>query len=267
MELVDCHTHTSFSDGTSTLLENARRAQELGITTLACTDHLTLPEAIDPGCEVSVPEGDLAAYRATIAQARESYPDIEIVYGFECDYYPGCEANVARWTAGATFRLGSVHMLDGRWIDDLSDLSYWDERGTDAVWERYFEVWTDACGSACSFDSMAHPDLVMLLGRFPGNTPVVERLYAQAADAAQACGVHIEVNTAGLVKPVGCMYPAPALLEAFCKAGVPATVGSDAHAVARIGDHLEAAYGELYRAGYRSIDVPTAAGGWRRVDL
>lgn len=265
MELVDCHTHTRFSDGASTLEENARRAQELGITTLCCTDHLTLPREMDPRCEVSVPEADLEAYGAAVAHARALVPSIDIVYGFECDYYPSCCPNIERWAAGATFLLGSVHMLDGCWIDDLSDLSYWDERGTDAVWERYFEVWCEAC--AAGFDSMAHPDLVMLLGRFPSEAVAINRLYAQAADAAQAYGVHIEVNTAGYGKPVGRLYPATPLLDAFWRAGVPVTVGSDAHRVERIGDRIADAYKALYQVGYRSVDVPTSAGGWRSFSL
>lgn len=265
MELVDCHIHTTFSDGSSSLEEHAQRATELGVTTLACTDHLTLPRAMDPLCEVSVAEADLPAHRAMIERVRGLFPELDLVYGFECDYYPDCAPNIARWGSNATFLLGSVHGVDGRWIDDLSDLSYWEECGTDALWERYFEVWCEAC--TFGFDSMAHPDLIMLLGRFPLDPAAPKRFYHQAAEAARDCGVRIEVNTAGCIKPVGCMYPAPDFLEAFYRAGVPVTVGSDAHDARRTADRIEEAYGFLHRVGYRFIEVPTAAGGWRRVAL
>lgn len=266
MELVDCHTHTRFSDGTSSVAQNVARAAELGISTLCCTDHLTLPSEIDPACEVSVREADLADYARAIEDARAAFPQVEVVFGFEADFYSGCEANVARWTQGATFVLGSVHMLDGRWIDDLGDLSYWDENGTESVWRRYFEVWAQACASPCRFDSMAHPDLVSLLGRFPSQS-LMDQLYDSAAAAAAACGARIELNTAGCVKPVGRPYPDPALLERFCKAGVPLTVGSDAHSASRVGDGIEMAYAMAWQAGYRRVEVPTAQGDWRALSL
>ena len=164
MEFVDCHTHTFYSDGKASVEDNVSRACELGLTTICITDHLTLPHVIDPTCEVSVPEADLPAYAADIEAARAQHPEVDVVFGFECDYYPGCADNVIRWTHGATFRLGSVHMVDMRWIDDLSDLSFWEARGIDAVWEGYFRLWGQACHSGL-FDSMAHPDLVSLFRR------------------------------------------------------------------------------------------------------
>ena len=267
MELVDCHTHTAYSDGTSTVAQNVAQAAALGVATLCCTDHLTLPHAMDPTCEVSVAEADLPALAREVEVARAAHPEVEVVFGFEADYYPGCEANIARWRGDATFLLGSVHGIDGRWIDDLRDLSYWDELGCDAIWERYFEVWAQACCSPCRFDSMAHPDLVMLLGRFPSSDVRRRKLYADAADAAQAAGVHVEINTAGLLKPVAQLYPHPDLLDAFFHAGVPLTVGSDAHTAARIGASIPEAYAFAHGVGYRSVDVPTTAGGWRTVEL
>ena len=265
-ELVDCHTHTSHSDGSATVEQNVRRAAELGIRTICCTDHLTLPVEMDPQCEVSVPEADLPAYARDIELARAEFPQVDVVFGFEADYYPGCEPNIARWTRGATFVLGSVHGIDGRWIDDLSDLSYWDEMGTDYIWERYFEVWAQACFSRFGFSSMAHPDLVALLGRRPGDA-ARRRLYEFAAEAARESDVRVEVNTAGLIKPVGAMYPDPELLALFSRAGVPLTVGSDAHVVTRVGANIPEAYALAHDAGYRGIDVPTSDGGWGRVEL
>ncbi len=265
MEIVDCHTHTRLSDGKSSVEENVARASELGATTVCLTDHLTLPQAIDPSCEVSVPEADLSRYAADIMSARERHPEIDVVFGFECDYYPECADNVRRWSEGATFRLGSVHMLEYRWIDDLDDLSYWDERGVDEVWEKYFAVWGQACDSGL-FDSMAHPDLVSLLGRYPSEGAMRD-LYAQAAQDAARAGVHVEVNTAGSIKPVGRFYPHPELLGLFHEAGVPLTVGSDAHAASRICENIPSAYALAASAGYRSVDVPTSDGGWRRISI
>lgn len=111
--IVDCHTHTRFSDGEPTFEENVRAAAAAGCRVLASTDHLTLPASMDPELECQVPEVELTAHRRAFEAARqlatEIAPELELVYGFECDWYEGCEPLVERWSAGAVFRLGSVH--------------------------------------------------------------------------------------------------------------------------------------------------------------
>ncbi|MBR2835318.1 MAG: histidinol-phosphatase HisJ family protein [Coriobacteriales bacterium] len=264
--LVDCHTHTHYSDGASTLKENFDAARACGLSVIACTDHLTLPQELDPVGEVSVSESDLPLLLREVASLREQYPDLEIIQGFECDYYPGCEENIARWSKGATFLLGSVHMLDSCWIDDPADLSYWDTHSTQFIWEYYFETWAQACFSPAHFHSMAHPDLVMLFGRCPSDE-IRRKLYKDAALAAAEAHVHIEINTSGRNKALKIYYPHEELLREFCQAKVPITVGSDAHVSTRIGDHIREAYAFAYNIGYKSIDVPQIDGSWRTIEL
>ena len=278
MELVDCHTHTRHSDGRPSVEENVARACELGLATIACTDHFTLPAAIDPACEVSVWWEDLASYERDVLAARAAHPGIDVVYGFECDWYPGCEAYIDRLRGGATFLLGSVHLLGDPlgalgpdtawgWIDDGDDLSYWDEHGTEEVWRRYFDAWCRACSSPAGFSSMAHPDLVRKFGRVPTGGALVARLHDEAAQAAAAAGVRVEVSSAGARTAAGGFYPDADLLARFCAAGVPITVGSDAHDAARVGERIRDLYAYAHEAGYRRVDVPTPDGGWREVAL
>lgn len=267
-ELVDCHTHSVHSDGSGSVLDNVARACELGVATIACTDHFVLPDWLDPDCECSVPAPDASRYLSDVRRAREEYRGrVEVVSGWECDWYPGCEEMIARYRGDATFLLGSVHALDGRWIDDLSDASYWDEHGTDLTWSRYFELWCEACRSTVGFSSMAHPDLVCLLGRMPSSDSLRRDLYDRAARAACDAGVRVEVSSAGAVKPVGRFYPDVELLERFFRLGVPVTVGSDAHSPRRVGDRVSELYDMCRSVGYRGVDVPMAGGGWRTVSL
>ena len=60
--LVDCHTHTSFSDGHASFEENVCAAAA-GCRVMVSTDHLTLPASMDANCEVQVVEGDLPTHR------------------------------------------------------------------------------------------------------------------------------------------------------------------------------------------------------------
>ena len=59
----------------------------------------------------------------------------------------------------------------------------------------------------------------------------------------------IEVSTAGLRKPVGEIYPAPAFLEMCLEAGRPVALSSDAHTPEQLGYEYERAVEWLERAG------------------
>lgn len=264
MELVDCHTHTIYSDGGSTLDENIAAAEARGLTTIACTDHFAHPAFMD----CAVDESRIAELGSRIEQARLSHPNIDIVFGWEADWYEGCERDIPLFKAGATFLLGSVHYLGEFAIDWSEDMRIWDAEGTDEVWRRYAQAWCRACFCPVGFDSMAHPDLPRLFEN-EGYAPSLDLdpLWDDMAEAAHESHVRIELSTAGLRKSVRDFYPAFELLKRFRAAGVPLTVGSDAHSSKDIGYGIKEAYACARRAGYASIDVPTSSGEWRRAAL
>ena len=272
MVVADCHTHTRFSDGVCTFEENARAAAAAGCAVLVCTDHLTLPASMDPTGEVQVAEGELPAHRAAFEAARAAHPELEMVYGFEADWYPGCEDDVRRWSSGAQVLLGSVHWLgekdNGAWIDDTSDLHVWHELGPDEVWRRYVAAWCAACESPLAFDTMAHPDLPERM-RPLGLAATIDLapLWDEMVACARDTGRRVELSTAGLRKGVGDYYSSRGLLERFRAAGVPITVGSDAHVPSDISDGIRGAYAHAWEVGYRSVEVPHADGSWERMPL
>ena len=63
-------------------------------------------------------------------------------------------------------------------------------------------------------------------------------------------GVAVEINTAGLRKPIGEMYPAPNCLKIYHEAGVPLTFGSDAHTPKDVGKDFNKAVELAQSAGY-----------------
>lgn len=263
VELVDCHTHTVFSDGKSTFEENMRAAVARGITTIAATDHWGRPEFVD----CSIEEARLRQYAATIQEARAAFPQLEIAHGLEADWYEGCAADLAETRGEATFLLGSIHYLQEKALDWDEDMRIWEELGADALWRLYAEEWCKAATSGL-FDSMAHPDLPRLFA-LSGYAPSIDLvpLFDDMAEAAKAGGVHVEVNTAGLTKDFADFYPQEPLLARFFAAGVPLTVGSDAHHASRIGENIREAYRYARHIGYQSIDAPTANGTWRTISI
>ena len=297
--LVDCHTHTSFSDGHASFEENVRAAAAAGCQVMVSTDHLTLPASMDANCEVQVVEGDLPAHRLAFENARklaaQIAPELTFIYGFECDWYEGCEPLVERWSEGAVVRLGSVHWIGDPgdimagaagtagtenvarpdtpdslcgWIDDDTNLHVWENLGVRGVWERYVDDWCHACESSLNFDVMAHPDLVMRFSK-EGFAPDFDPtpLWKQMAECAHDTGRRVEVSTAAPRKGLDDYYPATGLLRCFAHAEVPITFGSDAHRACDICWNIREAQAHAYECGYRTFDIPHSTGEWESMPL
>lgn len=263
MELVDCHTHTFFSDGKSSLEENFAACLSRNITTIACTDHWGKPDFID----CSIQNSKLKDYETSIRTTSKQFPELNVICGIEADWYKGCEEDLKLVRSSFSFILGSIHYIDEKAIDWNKDMRIWEELGANELWKRYVDEWCKAATSGL-FDSMAHPDLPRLFSN-EGYKPTIDLapLWNEMAQAAQEGNIRVEINTAGLTKSFNDFYPCESLLRYFAKAHVGITVGSDAHSADRIGNRIIDAYRYAVKAGFSSIDVPTPQGTWRTISL
>lgn len=271
-ELIDCHTHTErCGHAEGTLDQYVTAAVNAGLSGMVFTEHLALPDHLDPDSTLSMPACQLDEYLVEIELIRQRYPQVELVAGLEADYLPAhlddTRAALAQARArvdGPRMVLGSVHFI-GDWVfDDPNRLAEWEQHSVEQAWVDYFELWCQAAASGL-FDVMAHPDLVKKFGHRPSFD--LAQLFEHAARAALDGGVLIEVSTAGLRKPANELYPGPELLAAFASAGVGATVGSDAHHPDEVGYRIEYAYDEMLRAGYTHASFPLGDGTYRKVAL
>ena len=140
----------------------------------------------------------------------------------------------------------------------------WRGADPDKVWARYFETLGEAARSGL-FDVLAHPDLVKVFaGRVPVPDGDLRRFYERAMEGIAESDVAIEVSTAGLRKPVGEIYPAPAFLELCLEAGRPVALSSDAHRPEQLGFEYERALELLGDLGVSEIAV--FAGRERRME-
>jgi histidinol-phosphatase (PHP family) len=104
------------------------------------------------------------------------------------------------------------------------------------------------------FDILAHPDLVKVWGpERPRPEGDLRRFYDLAMDGIAESDVAIEVSTAGLRKPVGEIYPAPAFLEMCLEAGRPVALSSDAHVPEDLGHRYDDAVRMLRAMGVDEI--------------
>lgn len=254
--MIDLHVHTSrcgHAEGSVTEYVEAARAA--GIETICFTDHLPLPAGYPTGYTMAPGEMDdyLAEVRAAAAASRDSGGP-EVLCGVEADWLPSSMADVrsSLQRLDLDVVLGSIHFIGDWAFDDPDHVARYGEWDLDELWDRYFTEVAAAAGSGL-FDVIAHADLVKKFGHMAAADP--REWYERAAEAMASGGCAVEVNAAGLRKPVGEIYPAIGLLRACRERGVPATTGSDAHAPSQVGTGLDAARELLLQAGYDSIVV------------
>jgi histidinol-phosphatase (PHP family) len=252
--MIDLHLHTvRCGHAEGTLAEYVDAARTAGLRTIAFADHLPLrgrdgtDYAMD-SCELS----DYVADVTRLAAGRGAEP--EILLGIEFDHDPGARDWIESRLRSHPFDvvLGSVHFVDGWAFDDPAHRDRYAQWTPERLWDRYFDVFEQAAASGL-YDVMAHPDLVKKFGFVPEGS--LERWERRAAEAMAAGGCAVEVNTAGLRKPVGEIYPTLGLLEACRALGVPAVTGSDAHSPGEVGRDIDSAGDLLVRAGYESVVV------------
>jgi histidinol-phosphatase (PHP family) len=175
--------------------------------------------------------------------------------GIECDFVPAAEERTAALLEAREldFVVGSVHFVGERAVDH-EGWDVWEAGGdADEVWRRYFEALA-RCARSRLFDILAHPDLVKVWGRgrpLPGRD--LRFFYEPAVEAIAESGIAVELSTAGLRKPVGELYPAPAFAQLCAEAGVPFALSSDAHLPEQVGFGYGQAIELLKRLGVGEI--------------
>lgn len=262
------HVHTGYcGHGEGTVEQYVEAAAAAGINTMAFTEHYPLSHAFDPDIYLSIPQGKLDEYCETVTRIRDDYPRMEILLGCELDWLGDQEDrdaasfNLDRFE----FILGSVHFVDAWAFDDPACRDRWEEIGPDTIWERYFDIWFDAVLSDVPYTAMAHPDLAKKFNYYPSFD--LQPFYQRAAEAVRESGRMVEVNTSGAYYACNEMFPAPGLLREFCRAGVPCTIGTDAHHPDNIARSLDTGLKLMYDCGYREVTVPTRKKDRRAIPL
>jgi histidinol-phosphatase (PHP family) len=262
--LTDYHLHLRSDDDdrppeqAAFTAENVDRyvaaAEDAGIEELGCSEHVyRFTDALEiwrhPFWERQARD-DLDAYCEFV----RSTP---LRLGLEVDFVPGSEDRTASLLDGHDFDyvVGSVHFLGDRAVDDDA-FDIWEMEGDpDTIWRRYFETLAEGARSGL-FDILAHADLVKMWGQARPRPERDPRFYYEpAVEAIAESEVAVEVSTAGLRKPVGEIYPAPAFAAMCVEAGAAFALSSDAHVPAEIGHAYETAVSEMGDWGIEQIAV------------
>jgi len=249
--MIDYHVHTArCGHAQGEMVDYIKRARELSLKELGFADHLPLLTKEDPTLTMSMDE--LGDYVRMVETLKKEFPDIGIKSGIEADFLPGFEEETARLigTYDFDYVIGSIHFIGDWGFDDSRYIEGYKNRDIYELYAEYFSLVEGAAKSGL-FDIIGHLDLIKKYNFKPGIdiTPLIKG----AIGAIKEAGVCIEINTAGLRKPVGEMYPSEEILRLCQEAGVPVTLGSDAHSPEQVGMDFDKAIEAATRVGYDRI--------------
>ena len=239
--MIDYHLHVIAHGERPMSVENILQycevAHERGIHQMGITEHDRYLDDID-----------LAVFQ----EAREMSEDVGLRLGIEIDFVPGAEERMDRDASALPYDyvIGSVHRVDEEEVDRASDQSIYEKYETYDLYEAYYSNVRKAALSG-RFEVLGHPDLIKIFRRFPDRdiTPILE----ETADAVAESGVVVDVNAAGLRKPVGEIYPARDFLAMFHRRGVPIILSSDAHAPDQVAMGYDKSLKLVHDVGYREV--------------
>ncbi len=239
--MIDYHLHVvAHADRPMTadnILAYLKVAHEKGLRQMGITEH-----------DRYLDDVDLAAFQ----EAREKFQDLELRLGIEIDFVPGNEEEMDRVATALPYDyvIGSVHRVGGDEVDRATDMSVYERYEPYELYEAYYENVRKAVLSG-RFEVLGHPDLIKIFKRYPDRdiTPILE----ETADAIAESGIVVDVNAAGLRKPVGEIYPSRPFLEMLHRRGVPIVLSSDAHAPDEVAAGYDKSLPFVHEVGYREV--------------
>jgi histidinol-phosphatase (PHP family) len=246
------HNHTSWSDGTCSVVEMVTEARRLGIEELGISDHLVLhPSGTVPEDWSMLPE-QVPAYVAELqAQRTDDGPAIRV--GLEVDWFPEQRQAIAELLSAypLDFVIGSVHEIDGFEIDYRA--SAWqqlDDDGRNQIHRRYWQQIRSMAESQL-FDIVGHLDLTKKFGFRP--TIDLDEEITATLDAVAAADLVVELSSAGWYYPCQEPYPSVELLEQCHRRQIPVLPASDAHVPQHLVRDFDRSTKLLRATGYTRV--------------
>ena len=244
---IDLHNHTvRCNHATGSMEEYIKRAIELNIDIYGFSEHA--PMEFDKDYRLSFDK--MRDYENDIIKLRYKYKhSIKILLGYEVDYLKGyMDRRVL--DANVDYLIGSVHFLNKWGFDNPEFIGGWDSRDIDDIWQDYFNAIRDMAKSGY-FDIVGHLDLIKIFKYMPKKD--IRLIAKEALIEIKRSDMVIELNSAGLRKPIKEIYPSINLLSMAYELDIPITFGSDAHAIEQVGFGYNEVTKIAREIGYRKV--------------
>lgn len=247
---VDLHNHTILCNhATGSVDEYIQKAIELGIDQYGFSDHA--PMNYDPKYRMDISQREI--YENWVLEAKEKYKDkIKILLAYEVDYLDGYLLDEIL-NAKVDYLIGSVHFLKNKsdmWgFDNPEFIGIYQSKDIDTIWIEYFDA-IKSMAKTGLFDIVGHLDLIKVFKFLPKKD--VRLIAKDALLEIKKSNMILEINPAGLRKPINETYPSKLLLEQAYELGINITFGSDAHGVDQVGFKYEEAVALAKEIGYKN---------------
>ncbi|MFD1885419.1 histidinol-phosphatase HisJ [Paenibacillus wenxiniae] len=256
----DGHTHTSFCKhgSSASMMDYVQRAIQHQFQRYTLTEHPPLPQhyIADQALQrtLAMPEQELGTYFAQAQSLKQHVEEqIEITVGLELDYLPDRPEHANRlleqWAGQMEDAVVSVHFLPGpdgnECVDYTADVlldrlvPYYGS--LDQLLHAYYDQVEQAilwAGTLPLRTRIGHINLIEKFRlRMPQLNPLLmQKRLEQLLPLLQRSGVGVDVNTAGLRKPL-CQqaYVPPWFIAACVQRHIPLVYGSDAHHPDEVG--------------------------------
>lgn len=257
--ISNLHTHTTFSDGKSTVRENIESAIKRGFVSLGISDHSYT--SFDDTCMKCGAEKE---YLAHLKKCKAEYADkIRVFCGLELDSESECNRE------DYDYIIGSVHVLKIGEEYCPVDLSQAEQK---KIIDRHF------CGSEVEFakayfdtvarhvtkckpDIVGHFDLITKYDSFDEDAPEYRKAAIDALHETMKACTRFEVNTGAMSrKHKKSAYPADFILEEILKCGCTVTLSADSHSAEYVDFAFVETLDRLRKLGFTHIDRLTDEG-------
>ena len=225
---IDLHNHTALCNhATGTIEEYVQTAITQKIDIFGFSDHA--PMNFDT---YRMHFDEMQNYEAQVLHVKEKYAGkIEILLGYEVDFLEGY-IDQSVLDRKVDYLIGSVHYLGNWGFDNPEFIGEYKDKNMDDVWQKYFDT-IEKMAKSNLFDIVGHLDLIKVFNYLPKKD--VRLLAKKALNAIKNANMVVEINAAGLRKPIGEQYPSHPLLEMMADLDIPISFGSDAHEIEHIG--------------------------------
>ena len=241
---IDLHNHTALCNhATGTPKEYVLEAINQGIDIYGFSDHA--PMDFDKKYRMSFEQ--MKDYEAEILSLKDEFKEqIDIRLAYEVDYLTGhMDSRVLN--ANVDYLIGSVHFLDKWGFDNPEFIGEYKNKEIDIIWQEYFDA-IEAMAKSGHFNIVGHIDLIKVFNFKPKKD--IQMIAKNAIKAIKNAQMAVEINVAGLRKPVKEAYPSLEILQMCYENSIDITFGSDAHKVEDIGFAYTQAVELAKSAGY-----------------
>ncbi len=247
--IVDLHNHTPLCNhAQGTIDEYICKAIEQGTKYFGFSDHA--PMEYDPKYRMSF--DDMKKYEKSVLDAKKKYKGkINILLGYEVDYLKGyMDKRVLN--ADVDYLIGSVHFIDGWGFDNPEFIGKYESENIDEIWEKYFLAIKEMAESGL-FDIVGHLDLIKVF-KFMPKKEILD-IAKDTLLAIKKANMVLEINMAGIRKPIKEPYPSFELLKEAYKLGIEITFASDAHKPKQVGLYAKDILTMAKEVGYKQCVI------------